>query len=138
MGELSLRATAPASLQDTPLPILILCYNRADYLKQTLDNILANRPSPEKFPIIVSQDGADPSVWDLINSMPYRDHVVSIQFKDRGRQSTPYHYIAQHFKFAISTVLDKLQYQDVIIVEDDMKIAPDFLAYFQRMREELY
>lgn len=126
------------SNQEPPLPILILCYNRVDYLKQTLDNILANRPSAEQFPIIVSQDGADAGVWNLINSVPYRDHVVSIQFKERGNQPTSYHYIAQHFKFAISTVLDKLQYQDVVIVEDDMKIAPDFLAYFLRMRRELY
>lgn len=135
--EISIRAPI-AMRKETPLPVLILCYNRADYLRQTLDNILANRPSAEQFPIIVSQDGSDEQVWNLVNSVPYRDQIVSIQFKERGKLSTPYHYIAQHFKFAISTVLDKLQYDDVVIVEDDMKIAPDFLTYFQRMRHELY
>ena len=122
---------------DAPLPILILCHNRVDYLKRTLDNILELNPSLQKFPIIVSQDGTHKEVWEVINSPQYYDKVVGIQLINRGTQPKSYHYIAQHFKFAIGTVLDKLQFSDVVILEDDMLVAPDFFHYFLRMRKLL-
>jgi len=125
-------------IQHGPLPILVLCHNRVEYLQRTLDNLIANRPSKELFPIIVSEDGDNADVWKLINGPKYYEEVTGIQFLERGKKSTSYHYISQHFKFAISTVLDKLRFTDVIILEDDMEISKDFFAYFLRVREELY
>ena len=124
--------------KNRPLPLLILCHNRPDYLQRTLDNIIANRPSSQQFPIIVSQDGTHDGVWKLLNGPKYYQEVTAIQLQERGKASTSYHYIAQHFKFGISSVLEKLGFEDVIILEDDMEIAPDFFQYFLRMREELY
>lgn len=122
---------------EKPLPVLVLCHNRVDYLERTLDNLIAHRPSKSQFPIIVSQDGSDAEVWKLINSNKYINEVIGIQFLERGNKKNSYYYISQHFKFAISSALDKLSFDDVIILEDDMEVAKDFFQYFQRMRKEI-
>jgi hypothetical protein len=134
----TLAPSSPLAGKSEPLPVLVLCHNRVDYLETTLDNILANRPSAEEFPIIVSQDGTDAAVWALINGPKYHKKVVGIQLHERGPGKTSYHHIAHHFQFAISTALEKLRYSDVIILEDDMMIAPDFFQYFLRARKEVY
>eukprot|EP01094_Clydonella_sp_ATCC50884_P025310 TRINITY_DN6604_c0_g1_i1.p1 TRINITY_DN6604_c0_g1~~TRINITY_DN6604_c0_g1_i1.p1 ORF type:complete len:424 (+),score=64.19 TRINITY_DN6604_c0_g1_i1:83-1273(+) len=117
-------------------PVLVMCHNRPKYLREALDSIIANRPSATQFPIIVSQDGTDAGVWDLLEH-DFADSVVAIQFQSRHEvvpmrkgENFSYYYIAQHYFFALSTVFDKLGYESVIILEDDLKIAPDFFDYF--------
>ena len=125
----------PSNTFNEILPVLVLCYNRPDYLKRTLDNLIQVRGTKSQFPIIVSEDGTNQAVWDLVNGPDYFDKVVSIQYKNRGKWPTAYHHISQHFKFAIGSVIDKLGYSSVIILEDDMSVAPDFLEYFVAMRD---
>jgi hypothetical protein len=88
------------------IPILVLCHNRPAYLERTLDALLKyaaeslpcavssirsvliermsvdgydrNRPSKDRYPIIVSQDGDHQQVWDMITNK-YADSVVGIQ-----------------------------------------------------------
>jgi hypothetical protein len=63
---------------DEPIPILILCYNRADYLKRTLTNILKLVPKNRKYPVIVSQDGTNETVWNLIQSKEFYNKIVGM------------------------------------------------------------
>ena len=47
------------------IPIVIMCYNRPDYLKRTIDNLLEYMPS-DRFFIVISQDGSDSALSTLI------------------------------------------------------------------------
>ena len=39
-----------------------------------------------------------------------------------------------HYKFALSTVFDRLGFGKAIILEDDMAISPDFFEYFRHFQ----
>ena len=41
-----------------------------------------------------------------------------------------YHYISDHFKFALTQVFDVLKFDTAVVLEDDMLVAPDFFQYF--------
>ncbi|OZC06520.1 GNT-I family protein [Onchocerca flexuosa] len=45
-----------------------------------------------------------------------------------------YYQIARHYKLGLSHVFDKLNHSSVIIIEDDLDIAPDFFEYFSATR----
>ena len=60
--------TIENSLQSNPIPILILCYNRPDYLEKTIENILKYLPINSNFFIVISQDGNDKGVEEMIEN----------------------------------------------------------------------
>lgn len=53
----SLAGAAPALLAEPPRALLVICYNRADYLRRTLTAVLERLPSRNRPHIYVSQDG---------------------------------------------------------------------------------
>ena len=121
------------------LPILVICHARSDYLRRTLDTLIKYRPSSDQFPIIVSQDGTDEGVWKLLTE-DFKDKVFPIQNKDRKAptnlkswEKPSYYYIAAHYYFALHTVFDLLKYRAVVIVEEDLEVAPDFFEYFSSL-----
>lgn len=120
-----------------PIAILLVCYNRPDYLRQTIQNLLELRPSAEEFPIVVSQDGTDARVWELVAG-EFGEEVVAIQHYARRPLKTVYHNIAEHYRFALTAVFDKLSFSSVVILEDDMRVSPDFFSYFRAMRRLLH
>lgn len=120
------------------IPVLVFCYNRAGSLDKTLNSLLEVRSADKhesKHPIYVSQDGDDAAVAKVIESHP----VTKFQFKFTGVKQIPgqqeipgmkhYYKIASHYEFALGKMFEK--YDRVIIVEDDMKFAPDFFNYFR-------
>lgn len=120
-----------------PIAILLVCYNRPDYLRQTIQNILELRPSAEEFPIVVSQDGTDARVWQLVAG-EFGEEVVALQHYSRTPLKTVYHNIAEHYRFALASVFDKLAFSAVVVLEDDMRVSPDFFSYFRTMRRLLH
>ena len=50
------------------IPILIMCYNRPDYLEKTINNLLKYFPKDSNFFLIISQDGNDQKVKDMIEN----------------------------------------------------------------------
>lgn len=122
---------------DAPLgiPIILFCHSRPEELKRTLNSLLKYQPS-EGFPIYVSQDGDNGLVTQTINQ--FKKHVRHLRFdysshqpKYIDRPSMPIYYrICQHFKWGLGYLFDNLGYDKVIVLEDDMEIAPDFYAYF--------
>jgi hypothetical protein len=42
-----------------------------------------------------------------------------------------YYKIASHYKWALTQLFNKRKFERVIILEDDMEIAPDFFKYFE-------
>lgn len=118
------------------VPVLVICHNRPEYLDEALQSIITTRQDATQFPIIVSQDGTHDGVWQLLEKK-YADEVVAVQFQARHEvtmakkgENLSYYYIAQHYFYALRTVFNKMSFNSVIILEDDLRISPDFFEYF--------
>ena len=70
----------------------------------------------------------------------YGDEIIFIQQPDQGEPQVPkaekkfkgYFKIARHYGWALNqTFVGKFNYQQVIIVEDDLEVSPDFFEYFE-------
>lgn len=124
------------------IAVLVIACNRVEYVKQTLDELLKHRPSAGLFPIIVSQDCGHQPTSDAIAS--YGARITHIKHPDLSNIEIPaqerkiknkvaevgYYKIARHFKWALTQVFEEMNHEYVIVVEDDLIIAPDFYMYF--------
>lgn len=132
------RATPPAMA--TPgsavIPILVIACNRPT-VRRALDQLLRYRPSAALFPIVVSQDCAHEPTAQVVRE--YSTQGVSlIQQPDQSDPLIPpneinlagYYRIARHYKFALGHVFNAMKAPAVIIVEDDLDVAPDFFEFF--------
>ena len=121
----------PRTKDDGAIALLVLCYNRKVYLEKTMKSIRQYIP-PNNFPIILSQDGNAQGMTKFIRDN-FED-VIHIRNFPRQQEHTGnlahYYYIADHYYFALTKVFDVLKFETVVIIEDDMEIAPDFFNYF--------
>jgi len=124
------------------IPVLLLTHDRASYLERSLSSI--TKYIPEHYPLIISQDGDIESVKKMIQQWKEKHAIVHIQHLDRSMPKTlqrnenvKYYFISRHYHFALSYVFDTLKYSSVIILEEDLEIAPDFFEYFEAMRNLL-
>lgn len=116
------------------IPVLVFACNRVT-VNKCLDNLIEYRPSAEQFPIIVSQDCHHKETKNVILS--YQDQVQLIEQPDQSEIPLPpkekflgYYKIARHYGWALNNTFQK-GYEFVIIVEDDLNVAPDFFEYFR-------
>ncbi|KAK9135644.1 hypothetical protein Syun_014974 [Stephania yunnanensis] len=110
--------------------------NRADYLERTIESILKyQKPVAPKFPLFISQDGADERVKHKAlsyNQLNYMQHLdFGLVRTERPGEIIAYYKIASHYKWALDELFYKHNFTRVIILEDDMEIAPDFFDYFE-------
>lgn len=133
-------------------PTLVFTCSRAEYLDQTLADIVKYLPKTCDFgcPIIVSQDGDDEAVKTVVqkyqrqkNHHGVRIPIVHIQHEQTHAhvQINAYQALAVHYGWALTQTFsggayseDNLPFplpQRVIILEEDLHIAPDFFHYFQ-------
>ncbi|KAK4741090.1 hypothetical protein SAY87_024678 [Trapa incisa] len=116
--------------------VVIMACNRADYLERTLTSVLKYQSHiAKKYPLFVSQDGSDPSVRKKAMSydqLTYMQHLDSKPvLTERPGELIAYYKIAQHYKWALDKLFYGHNFSRVIILEDDMEIAPDFFDYFE-------
>ncbi|XP_052743154.1 alpha-1,3-mannosyl-glycoprotein 2-beta-N-acetylglucosaminyltransferase [Bicyclus anynana] len=120
------------------LPILVIACDRVT-VKRCLDNLVKFRPDKDTFPIIVSQDCGHNETYKVIRSFTDADPSITVvQQPELAEIPLPrakvkfkgYYKIARHYRFALNHVLVALEYDAVIIVEDDLDISPDFFEYF--------
>ncbi|KAH8365102.1 hypothetical protein KR084_001716 [Drosophila pseudotakahashii] len=115
-------------------PVLVFACNRVS-VKKCIDNLVQYRPSVEQFPIIVSQDCGDEPTKEVILS--YGKQVTLIEQPDlsditvlpKEKKFKGYYKIARHYGWALNTTFG-VGFEFVIIVEDDLNVAPDFFEYF--------
>lgn len=116
--------------------ILVIACNRPQ-VQRCLDSLLRHRPLEEKFPIIVSQDCGHEETARVIGG--YGKKVHSIKHPDLSDITLPgassdlkgYFKLSRHYKWALTQAFDIMQYDTIIIVEDDLEVAPDFFEYFE-------
>lgn len=124
------------------IPIVITACNRPS-VSRCLDKLFSVRDSQvDQFPVIVSQDCGDQATADVLNG--YGDKITFVKHPPepvpQGVKSNlvGYYKISSHYKFAINQAFQHFPSADsIIILEDDIEIAPDFLTYFKSMHELL-
>nr|XP_061808957.1 alpha-1,3-mannosyl-glycoprotein 2-beta-N-acetylglucosaminyltransferase b isoform X3 [Nerophis lumbriciformis] len=120
------------------IPILVIACDRVT-VKRSLDRLIQYRPSQELYPIIVSQDCGHAETAGVIGS--YGDRVTHIKQPDLSdirvrpehRKFQGYYKIARHYRWALNQVFKTFSQSTVVIVEDDLEVAPDFFEYFRAM-----
>ncbi|XP_058261347.1 alpha-1,3-mannosyl-glycoprotein 2-beta-N-acetylglucosaminyltransferase b isoform X1 [Hemibagrus wyckioides] len=128
--------TAPSP--QTVIPILVIACDRVT-VKRSLDKLIQYRPSVELHPIIVSQDCGHTDTARVIGS--YGSQVTHISQPDLSnipvrpdhRKFQGYYKIARHYRWALNQVFNTFGYSTVVIVEDDLEVAPDFFEYFRAL-----
>ncbi|KAL6591273.1 hypothetical protein ACP70R_049776 [Stipagrostis hirtigluma subsp. patula] len=116
--------------------VVIMACNRPDYLQRTVESILKYQSSvASKFPLFISQDGTNGAVKKKAldyKQITYMQHVDLEPVRtERPGELTAYYKIAKHYKWALDELFIKHNFARVIILEDDMEIAPDFFDYFE-------
>ncbi|KAM7421408.1 hypothetical protein PAMA_015506 [Pampus argenteus] len=117
------------------IPILVIACNRVT-VRRCLDKLLQHRPSAELYPIIVSQDCGHAETAEVIRS--YGNQVIHLKQPDLSDIAVPpshkkfqgYYKISRHYHWALNQVFKTLSHTSVVIVEDDLEVAPDFFEYF--------
>lgn len=130
------------------LPLLVLAHNRAQALKSVISQLhkmrsfevtTMNKTNAAKlYPIIVSIDGGHTPTLEVARRMA--EHVIRAHYDRRPTQGVKehlrgYYHIASHYRYAFDAVFAlNERFQDVIVLEDDFLLSPDFLAYFRFFR----
>ncbi|XP_058785745.1 alpha-1,3-mannosyl-glycoprotein 2-beta-N-acetylglucosaminyltransferase isoform X1 [Vicia villosa] len=118
--------------------VVIMACNRADYLERTINSVLKyQRGISSRFPLFVSQDGSNSDVKSKALSYDELSYMQHLDFEsvqtERPGELIAYYKIARHYKWALGQLFYKHNFSRVIILEDDMEIAPDFFDYFEAM-----
>ncbi|KAH7278964.1 hypothetical protein KP509_38G066700 [Ceratopteris richardii] len=124
------------NVEDIYAAVVIIACNRPDYLERTVKSVLQyHTPVASKFQLFISQDGSHAEVRSKALSYPqfhYMQHLDLEPVKtQRPGEMIAYYKIANHYKWALSHLFDERKLKRVIILEDDMEIAPDFFEYFE-------
>ncbi|CAA7410685.1 unnamed protein product [Spirodela intermedia] len=126
-----------ALVQDLEIAaVVIMACNRPDYLERTIQSILKyHRSVASKFPLFISQDGTNQGVKSKAlsyNQITYMQHLdFGPVHPERPGELIAYYKIASHYKWALDELFFKHNFSRVVILEDDMEIAPDFFSYFE-------
>lgn len=122
--------------------VVMVTFDRADYLGCALQDLLAVRArfpnAGELYPAFVSQDGDAAGVQAVVrrhlDRVRYLEHAPDRPIRaPSAREKVAYYRIAQHYKFLLKTLFDCFGFPRAIVVEDDMRFAPDFFAYFDAL-----
>uniref|UniRef100_A0A3P9CP95 Alpha-1,3-mannosyl-glycoprotein 2-beta-N-acetylglucosaminyltransferase n=1 Tax=Maylandia zebra TaxID=106582 RepID=A0A3P9CP95_9CICH len=130
--------TASVSGPQVIIPILVIACDRVT-VKRSLDKLIQYRPSQELYPIIVSQDCGHAETARVIGSYGEKVTHISqpdlsdIRVRPEHRKFQGYYKIARHYRWALNQVFHTFSQSTVVIVEDDLEVAPDFFEYFRAL-----
>eukprot|EP00095_Tigriopus_kingsejongensis_P000546 snap_masked-scaffold212_size255419-processed-gene-1.10 protein:Tk00546 transcript:snap_masked-scaffold212_size255419-processed-gene-1.10-mRNA-1 annotation:"alpha- -mannosyl-glycoprotein 2-beta-n-acetylglucosaminyltransferase" len=129
--------SASAARAPPVLPVLMFACNRVT-VSRAVDLLLKYRGErTAQFPLIVSQDCGHADTWAVLQG--YGDQIIALQQPDQRIIPVPklekkfqgYFKIARHYGWALNYTFHALKYEQVIVVEDDLEVAPDFFEYFE-------
>ncbi|KAM3595687.1 uncharacterized protein V6R79_001138 [Siganus canaliculatus] len=126
------------AIPEVIIPILVIACDRVT-VKRSLDKLIQYRPSPELYPIIVSQDCGHAETARVIDSYGHQvTHInqpdlSDIRVRPEHRKFQGYYKIARHYRWALNQVFNTFSQSTVVVVEDDLEVAPDFFEYFRAL-----
>lgn len=117
--------------------LLVMASDRPNYLQKTLDAVAKYHPR-SAVPIIVSEDGFHDQVGNVVSAARTSlDLAPPLTVKhlhwpngESQEYENGYFRLADHFKWALSEVFSDVTLRRVIILEEDIEIAPDFFEFF--------
>lgn len=115
------------------MPILMPVSGRPHYLRQVLDALSRVR-GIENALLVVSQDGRDARVSELVAGIRFTDVIVL-------RHERPFlgvfvffwdglHAASTNIRFLLDFAFDGLEATHAVVLEDDITPSPDFLRFF--------
>ena len=118
--------------------VVILCHDRIDSLKRSLKNLIALSDA-SLFSIFVSIDAPSSAgaARQMLQETGLAKHVKEVWVKhaDGGTRSafrgTPLSKISEHFRFVMEQGLTQRKHSHLVLLEDDLDVAPDFLTLFR-------
>ena len=118
--------------------IVVLCYNRPDFLARTLHSLLSLRQISH-YDVYVSQDGGHEATQEVASKVA-NQHPTLVSFWQKERPEfkvddpkvPAWGFVAQHYKWVLDRIFEDENHSHVIIVEDDMELAVDFLTLFEK------
>ena len=139
-------AASVADLQPPSTLLLILASNRPQYLEPCLAGVVKYHPRKD-VQVVVSEDGASQRVQEVVDKArqawlallpPFSTTTTALYFKhehypDGNNPSfeNGYWRLCAHFKWALQKAFGAdASLRRVILLEEDLKIAPDFFEYF--------
>lgn len=142
-------ATLRADANQGAIGVAVIACRRPFYLQRAMKSVLERRgDSPDqmsKYPIVISQDTYDEKMTDLIQNKyvltglayhlhhQYDPNGLEIASRLGGPRALPHVRIAQHYGFVMDNMFDVFKFKQVIFLEEDVEIAPDFFPYFNSM-----
>jgi alpha-1,3-mannosyl-glycoprotein beta-1,2-N-acetylglucosaminyltransferase len=125
---------------DVLLPIVVFACNRPRALQNHIESLLKIRKSAELNPIIVSLGCQDNATLQIAKNFSDKIKTI-IELPDLGPLEVPakdkigagYYRIARHYGYSLNYTLNVLNYEAIIVTEDDLEVSPDFLDYFQAL-----
>jgi alpha-1,3-mannosyl-glycoprotein beta-1,2-N-acetylglucosaminyltransferase len=127
-------------------PLLIFTCQRDNYLRETLQDVLKYIPDDCSVgcPVVISQDGQNRAVTNVItefqqNFEKEKKNVPVVHLQHPSPLRRPgYHALAMHYGWALQQVFDGkaaavgagMLPHRVVILEEDIHVAPDFFDYF--------
>mmetsp|Transcript_71245 Transcript_71245/g.126909 ORF Transcript_71245/g.126909 Transcript_71245/m.126909 type:complete len:460 (-) Transcript_71245:201-1580(-) len=141
--------TLRAAAKEGAIGVAVLACRRPFYLQRAMKSFLERRgDSPDemrKYPIVISQDSWDDKMTTIIQEKyiltglayhlhhQYDPRGMEIASRLGGPKKLPYVRIAQHYGFVMDNMFDVFKFKQVIFLEEDVEIAPDFFPYFNSM-----
>jgi alpha-1,3-mannosyl-glycoprotein beta-1,2-N-acetylglucosaminyltransferase len=130
-----------------PIAVLVVASDRPDYLRRCLASIARHDDEPGRL-VIVSHDGKDTRVRSVVDDfagkaryLAFREKVTApprwarlrrLRILRRLFRDHPIYFrIAQHYGWAFRRIFDDFGFDRVIVLEDDLEIAPDFFGYMR-------
>lgn len=116
------------SSPDVVIPILVIACDRVT-IKRSLDKLIQYRPSPELYPIIVSQDCGHTETARVIDSYGdqlthiYQPDLSDIKVRPEHRKFQGYYKISRHYRWALNQVFNSFSHSTAVIVEDDLEVS---------------
>ena len=115
------------------VPILIPVCNRPHYLAQVIE-ALSQMDGVDETVLIVSRDGRDPEVRDLVHGIAFTETIVLDHTRPLLGLVRPLwdseHAITSQIRFLLDFALNRLRMDGAVVLEDDVVPSKDAYRYF--------
>lgn len=123
------------TLDPASIAVVVIAYNRAEYLDRALTSICKHHPGGGHFEVFVSQDGENTKVQRVIEKHKVRQLVhprktLHLPPHSYLAKHPGYAYLAVHYGWALRTIFDLQRegsltktYEGVIILEEDIEAS---------------